>query len=79
MVGVHLLPPAVVFLVSASEDSDAVGGGWTGRVTHHVEESPPSQRALDPGKGTVSSLGKAKWHSTESGVIQGLVSHYRVS
>lgn len=50
----------MVLLVSASEDSDAVGGGWTGRITCQVESSA-SQTALDPGKGTASSLGKAKW------------------
>lgn len=50
----------MVLLVSASEDSDVVGGGWTGRVTHQVESSA-SQTALDPGKGTASSVRKAKW------------------
>lgn len=50
----------MVLLVSASEDSDAVGGGWTGTVTHQVEPSA-SQTALDPGKGNASSLGKTKW------------------
>lgn len=62
----------MVLLVSASEDSDAVGGGWTGRVTRQVESSA-SQTALDPGKGTASSMGKQS--GRESALIQGLVSN----